>query len=177
LRAALRSYLSPMISICSNHWGSPRSRFYGVGQLPPRVCAHGRLPESPGTLRHCRRDQSCAPRIWARRIGPRKLGSHRTHRWRGESGANSSLKAVHRRSDEFLESIKKGSKRRRKNSSRLGISRNQRCPATYLSTSTQPATTEPDAALIITPSWSDGSPFTGTLSFAPPHSNDQATFP
>ena len=38
----------------------------------------------------------------------RRSGSHRTPRWRGQSGANSSLKAVHRRSDEFLESIKKG---------------------------------------------------------------------
>jgi hypothetical protein len=28
----------------------------------------------------------------------------------------------------------------------------------------------------IIPSWSDGSPFTGTLSFGPPYSNDQATF-
>jgi hypothetical protein len=28
----------------------------------------------------------------------------------------------------------------------------------------------------ITASWSDGSPFTGTLSFAPPYSNDQGTF-
>jgi hypothetical protein len=28
----------------------------------------------------------------------------------------------------------------------------------------------------ITPSWSDGSPFTGTLSFAPPYSNDQGIF-
>jgi Domain of unknown function (DUF4082) len=28
----------------------------------------------------------------------------------------------------------------------------------------------------IIPSWSDGSPFTGTLSFAPPYSNDQGTF-
>jgi len=28
----------------------------------------------------------------------------------------------------------------------------------------------------ITPSWSDGSPFTGTLSFGPPYSNDQGVF-
>ena len=44
-------------------------------------------------------------------------GSHMTQRWRGESGANSSRAAgptppikgrFHRRSDEFLESIKKG---------------------------------------------------------------------
>jgi Domain of unknown function (DUF4082) len=28
----------------------------------------------------------------------------------------------------------------------------------------------------VTPSWSNGSPFTGTLSFAQPYSNDQATF-
>lgn len=31
-------------------------------------------------------------------------------------------------------------------------------------------------AATIVPSWSDGSPFTGTLSFAPPYSNDQAAF-
>jgi hypothetical protein len=28
----------------------------------------------------------------------------------------------------------------------------------------------------INPTWSDGSPFTGTLSFAPPYSNDQGVF-
>jgi hypothetical protein len=28
----------------------------------------------------------------------------------------------------------------------------------------------------IVPGWSDGSPFTGTLSFAPPYSNDHGTF-
>jgi hypothetical protein len=28
----------------------------------------------------------------------------------------------------------------------------------------------------ITPSWSDGSPFNGTLSFAPPYSNAQGIF-
>jgi hypothetical protein len=28
----------------------------------------------------------------------------------------------------------------------------------------------------INPTWSDGSPFTGTLSFGPPYSNDQGVF-
>jgi len=55
--------------------------------------------------------------------------------------------------------------------------------APYLTLSFDPAnpTIASNAALgsvvaIITASWSDGSPFTGTLSFAPPYSNDQGTF-
>jgi hypothetical protein len=56
-------------------------------------------------------------------------------------------------------------------------------PTPYLTLSFDPAnpsiaSNAPDGTVVttITASWSDGSPFTGTLSFGPPNSNDQGRF-
>jgi hypothetical protein len=65
------------------------------------------------------REPTRLARPYHRATAARKSGSQVTPRWRGQSGANSSRRAAptppikgqfHRRSDEFLESIKRGSK-------------------------------------------------------------------
>ena len=100
--------------------GSPRLRFGGYDACSSRAnasAAPSRLfwtiapAATVWILSNTRNDRaipSCRTAKRQMRLRRRGTDGLPTHRWRGESAANPSL---NRRSDEFLESIKKGSKR------------------------------------------------------------------